>query len=114
VAKCHVTFVTSKQRGGPSAILWDRHGHALNAMNYPRDHRFTAKEKARARKSLMKGCAEFSRDYAKHGNVSTETMAKHRGLVGAKREPPPIYHPRQGPPPGVPVLKGRRTRKRRR
>jgi hypothetical protein len=35
-------------------------------------------------------------------------------ISGAKREPPPIYHPRQGPPPGVPVLKGRRTRKRRR
>jgi len=29
---------------------------------------------------------------------------------GAKREPPPVFHTRQGPPPGVPTLKGRRRR----
>ena len=78
MAKCHVTFITGK--GGPAAVLWDKHGHALNAMNYPRGHKFTAKEKARARKQLMKGCSEFAREYEKTGNVSTETMVRHRGL----------------------------------
>jgi len=29
---------------------------------------------------------------------------------GTKREPPPVFHTRQGPPPGVPMLKGRRRR----
>lgn len=82
-AKCHVTFITG--RGGPAAILWDRHGHALNAMNYPRGHRFTAKEKSRARKKLMAGCAEMAREYTQTGNVSYETMAKHRGLGRTRR-----------------------------
>jgi hypothetical protein len=82
-AKCKVTFITG--RSGPAAILWDRHGHALNSMNYPKGHRFTAAERARARKSLMAGCAEFSREMASTGNISTETMARHRGLFGRKR-----------------------------
>jgi hypothetical protein len=34
-------------------------------------------------------------------------------IAGTKREPPPVYHPRQGPPPGVPVLKGARLKRRR-
>lgn len=56
---CTVEFITG--RGGPAAVLYDRHGHAINAMNYPRGHRFTAKERARARRALMKGCTELSR-----------------------------------------------------
>jgi len=61
MTKCHVTFISGRQRGGPAAILWDDRGRALNAMNYPRGHRFTAKEKARARRKLMPGCEELSR-----------------------------------------------------
>lgn len=84
-SKCHVTFISGAQRGGPAAILWDKHGHSLNAMNYPRGHRFTAKEKTRARKMLMAGCAELSREYDRTGNVSTETLWKARGLSGSRR-----------------------------
>jgi hypothetical protein len=84
-AKCHVEFISATKRGGPAAILWDNRGRALNAMNYPRGHRFTTKEKARARARLMPGCAELSRELTKTGNVSTDTLARQRGLSGRKR-----------------------------
>lgn len=61
--KCHVTFIHAGERGGPAAILWDQRGHALNVMNYPRDHRFTAQERARARRKLLLSCEELSRPY---------------------------------------------------
>lgn len=46
------------------------------------------------------------------------TVKKHgkgvpASLRGAKREPPPVYHPRMGPPPGVPLRGARRRRKKR-
>jgi hypothetical protein len=61
-ARCHVTFTPSGKPGGPAAILWDQHGRALNAMNYPRGHKFTAKERARSRQRLMPGCQELASD----------------------------------------------------
>jgi len=43
---------------------------------------------------------------------------RRRGLGNGKYEPPPSWHERKGPPPGVPIipsnLKGRKSRKRRR
>jgi hypothetical protein len=58
-AKCTVEFRTSKH--GPSAILFDAFGNSINAMNYPRGTQLSTKERARARRTLMKGCAELSR-----------------------------------------------------
>ena len=57
---CTVEFVSSSQHG-PTAVLFDRQGNSLNVMNFPRGHRLTPKEKARARRHLMTGCAELSR-----------------------------------------------------
>jgi hypothetical protein len=57
--KCTVVFTTSSR--GPNAVLFWK-GHSLNAINYPKNHAITAKEKASARKTLMRGCAEMVRD----------------------------------------------------
>lgn len=107
-AKCTVVFEGGHDR--PAAILYARDGRALNAMNYPRGTMLTAKERARARKRLMKGCAELSR-----GGSQQAVNERYHGLRGDKREPPPVYHERKGPPPGVPivpgVLKGRKRRR---
>lgn len=59
-ATCTVLFTTAGPTA-PNAVLYDRHGHAINAANYPRGFRFTAKEKARIKRKLMAGCAELSR-----------------------------------------------------
>lgn len=58
-AACTVEFRHSKH--GPSAILFDQYGHSINARNYPKGYKFTAKEKAAAKRSLMKGCGELSK-----------------------------------------------------
>lgn len=61
-AKCKVTFHTGERSGGPYALLIrKRDGAVLNAMNYPRGHRFTKAERKRASTMLMAGCAEFSK-----------------------------------------------------
>lgn len=75
-AKCHVKFITG--RGGPAAILWDDRGRALNAINYPTGHRFTATAKTEARRRLMRGCQELSKNLDRTGKSGYP-------LGGAKR-----------------------------
>ncbi|MGH7179886.1 MAG: hypothetical protein ACREJC_21095 [Tepidisphaeraceae bacterium] len=75
-AKCHVKFITG--RGGPAAILYDQHGRALNAMNYPKGHRFTAKAKTASRRRLMTGCQELADNLDRTGKSGYP-------LGGAKR-----------------------------
>jgi hypothetical protein len=56
---CTVAFTASAH--GPSAVLYDKRGRSINVMNFPKGHALTAKEKTRARRRLMAGCAELSR-----------------------------------------------------
>jgi len=54
-ARCTVEFRKD------SAVLFDKHGHSINVMNFPKGHKMSAKARAAARRRLMKGCAELSR-----------------------------------------------------
>jgi hypothetical protein len=56
---CTVTFTASAH--GPSAVLYDKRGRSINVMNFPKGHRLTAKDQARARKRLLASCRELSR-----------------------------------------------------
>ncbi len=61
--KCKVVFAKAWHGVGVSAELRWR-GHTLNAMQVSK-RTPTAKQKARARRVLLRGCAELVRDYTK-------------------------------------------------
>lgn len=55
MAKCIVKFRSD------AAVLFDKHGHSINMLRWDQGHKPTAKEKARIKKGLMKGCNELSK-----------------------------------------------------
>jgi hypothetical protein len=57
--KCSVKFQTS--RLGPSAVLFDAQGRSINAINYPKGTKLTAKDKERAKKLLQPSCRALRR-----------------------------------------------------
>lgn len=60
--KCTVQFVESKNGSAVvSAGMFDRAGHSINVINYPRGYQMTSAERTRARARLLRGCAELSR-----------------------------------------------------
>ena len=64
-SKCTVVFAKAWHGVGYAAELrWK--GHTLNAISRVSKRAPTAKQKARARAKLMRGCAELSRDYKKN------------------------------------------------
>lgn len=52
--RCSVRFQDS--RLGPSAVLFDARGRAVNSINYPKGTKLTSKDKQRARKLLQPSC----------------------------------------------------------